>query len=236
MLNIHCDVCEQRRLMGTHLASVACRTCQGTGRICVEETLPCEECRLLGAPESWLVYQDTIGRLTIWRCRSGHVRTEAVGAAQTLRRRPLSLPTIDRIRSAEVDQTSHILLVDDDHTSTKMLRFLLEGEGSTVTTTKSAVWALHSLAHNDYDLVVLDVVLPDMDGLELCRRIRATSDVPVVFLAMRSDVANKMLGLRAGADAYLTKLFDLDELLARIRALLHPSRRQHRSTAPGLGV
>jgi DNA-binding response OmpR family regulator len=140
------------------------------------------------------------------------------------------------MRSAEVDQASHILLVDDDHTSTKMLRFLLEGEGYTVTTTKSAVWALQSLAHNDYNLVVLDIVMADMDGLELCRRIRATSDVPVVFLAMRSDVANKMLGLHAGADAYLTKLVDLDELLARIRALLHPSRRQHRSTAPGLGV
>jgi CheY-like chemotaxis protein len=220
MLNILCDVCEQRRLMGLHLTSVACRTCEGTGLICVEETLPCEECRLLGEPESWLVYRDTVGWLTVWRCRSGHVRTEAVGAVQTVRRRPLSLPTIDRIRSAEVDQASHILLVDDDHNYTKMLRFLLEGEGYTVTTTKSAVWALQSLADNNYDLVVLDIVMADMDGLELCRRIRATSHVPIVFLAIRSDVANKLLGLRAGADAYLTKLVDLDELLARIRALL----------------
>jgi two-component system OmpR family response regulator len=106
-----------------------------------------------------------------------------------------------------------------------MLRVLLEGEGYTVTTTRSAVWALESLNHNDYDLIVLDVVLPDMDGLELCRRMRATSHVPILVLAMRSDVADKMLGLRAGADDYLTKLFDLDELLARIRALLRRSGR-----------
>jgi two-component system OmpR family response regulator len=85
--------------------------------------------------------------------------------------------------------------------------------------------ALESLAHNDYDLVVLDTVMPDMDGLELCRRIRATSHVPILFLAMRSGVAEKLLGLRAGADDYLTKLVDLDELLARIRALLRRSVR-----------
>ena len=233
MLNILCDVCEQRRRMGRHLPSVACRACGGTGLICVEQTLPCEECRLIGEPESWLVHQDTIGRLTVWRCRSGHVRTEAVGAVPTVRRRPLSLPIIDPVRFAEVTPGSHILLVDDDHTSTKMLRFLLEGEGYTVTTTKSAVWALQSLAHNDYDLVVLDIVMADMDGLELCRRIRATSDVPIVFLAMRSDVAEKLLGLRAGADAYLTKLVDLDELLARIRALLRcDSKTETKTHAP----
>ena len=119
----------------------------------------------------------------------------------------------------------HILVVNDDPSYTTMLRVLLEGEGYTVTTTRSAVWALESLNHNDYNLVVLDVVLPDMDGLELCRRMRATSHDPILVLAMRSDVADKMLGLRAGADDYLTKLFDLDELLARIRALLRRSGR-----------
>ena len=119
----------------------------------------------------------------------------------------------------------HILVVNDDRSYATLLRFLLEGEGYTVTTTTSAVLALESLAHNDYDLVVLDTVMPDMDGLELCRRIRATSHVPILFLAMRSGVAEKLLGLRAGADDYLTKLVDLDELLARIRALLRRSVR-----------
>ena len=71
--------------------------------------------------------------------------------------------------------------------------------------------------------MLLDVVLQDMDGLDLCRRIRATSRVPILFLTVRSDVADKVLGLRAGADDYLAKPFDVDELLARARALLRRS-------------
>ncbi len=79
-----------------------------------------------------------------------------------------------------------------------MLRFLLEGERYTITITESAERALESLEQNEYDLILLDVVMPDMDGLDLCRRIRATSDVPIMFLSMRSDVTDKVLGLRAG--------------------------------------
>ena len=114
----------------------------------------------------------------------------------------------------------HILVVGDDHGYTKLLRVILEGEGYTVTTIEGGEKALEALDQNEYDLVLLDVVLPDMDGLDLCRRIRATSQVPILFLSVRSDVADKMLGLRAGADDYLAKPFDPDELLARIRALL----------------
>ena len=114
----------------------------------------------------------------------------------------------------------HILVIDADRSFTTMLRFLLEGEGYTVTITESAERALEALDHNEADLILLDVVIPDMDGLDLCRRIRATSHVPILFLSVRSDVADKMLGLRAGADDYLAKPFEPDELLARIRALL----------------
>ena len=117
----------------------------------------------------------------------------------------------------------HILVVDDDRSYTTMLRFLLEGEGHTVTTTDSAVRALESFDHNEYDLVLLDIVLPEMDGLDLCRRIRTQSDVPIMFLSVRSDVGDRVLGLRAGADDYLAKPFDPNELLARIRALLRRS-------------
>ena len=117
----------------------------------------------------------------------------------------------------------HILVVDDDPGYTKLLRVLLEGAGYTITTIESGETALHALDQNEYDLVLLDVVLPDMDGLDLCRRIRATSRVPILFLTVRSDVADRMLGLRAGADDYLTKPFEPNELLARIRALLRRS-------------
>jgi DNA-binding response OmpR family regulator len=114
----------------------------------------------------------------------------------------------------------HILVVDDDRNYTTILRSLLEGEGYTVTTTESAERALEYLDHNEYNLVLLDVVMPEMNGLELCRRIRATSQIPIMFLSVRSDVADKVLGLRAGGDDYLTKPFDPDEVLARIWSLL----------------
>ncbi|HZG65777.1 MAG TPA: response regulator transcription factor [Herpetosiphonaceae bacterium] len=113
-----------------------------------------------------------------------------------------------------------ILIVDADSSSTTMLRFLLEADGYTVTTIKSAERALEAIGQNEYDLILLDVVLPNMDGLELCPRSRATSHVPIIFLSVRGDVADKVLGLRAGADDYLSKPFDTDEVLARIWALL----------------
>ncbi len=117
----------------------------------------------------------------------------------------------------------HILVVDDDSMYTTMLRIILEGEGYTVTMIESAVRALESLDFDEYDLILLDVVMPDMDGLELCRRIRATSRVPILFVTVRSDMSDRVLGLRAGADDYLAKPFEPDELLARIRALLRRS-------------
>ena len=124
----------------------------------------------------------------------------------------------------------HILVVDDEPMYTTMLRIILEGDGYTVTTAESAERALESLDHNTYDLLVLDVVMPDMDGLELCRRIRATSRVPILFVTVRSDMSDRVLGLRAGADDYLAKPFDPQELLARIRALLRPSDQAETKT------
>jgi DNA-binding response OmpR family regulator len=119
----------------------------------------------------------------------------------------------------------HILVVDDDRIYTKMLQFLLEDEGYAVTTIEAATRVLESRDHNEYDLILLGIGMPEMDGLDLVRRIRATSQVPIIFLSVRSDVADRVLGLRTGVDDYLTKPFDPDELLARIWALL-------RRTAP----
>ena len=124
----------------------------------------------------------------------------------------------------------HILVVDDDSMYTTMLRIILEGNGYTVTMIESAVRALDSLDFNEYDLILLDVVMPDVDGLDLCRRIRATSRVPILFVTVRSDMSDRKLGLRAGADDYLAKPFDPQELLARIRALLRSSGQAETKT------
>ncbi len=135
----------------------------------------------------------------------------------------MSLSAIDRVRSAEVDQASHVLVVDDDRNYTTILRSLLEGEGYTVTTAASARTALDYLEHTDYDIILLDVVMPEMSGLDLCRLIRETSRVPILFVTVCSAVADKVRGLRAGADGYITKPFDPDEVLARIRVQLRRS-------------
>jgi DNA-binding response OmpR family regulator len=137
-----------------------------------------------------------------------------------VKRWPMSLPTIDRVRSAEIERASHVLVVGDDPLSTLMLRRLLQGQGYKVTTAKLARSALEPLDQKAYDLILLDIMMPEMSGLDLCRRIRETSDVPILFLSVRSDVADTVLGLRAGADDYITKPYKPGEVLARIGAQL----------------
>ena len=124
----------------------------------------------------------------------------------------------------------HILVVDDDRIYTKMLRFLLADEGYAVTTIEAATRVLESLDHNEHDLILLSIGMPELDGLDLVRRIRAASQVPIIFLSVRSDVADRVLRLKTGVDDYLTKPFDPDELLARIRALLRPSEQAETKT------
>ena len=109
----------------------------------------------------------------------------------------------------------HILVVDDDATNTKLLSFLLRDEGYAVTAVHSPEEALATLDDTTYDLICLDVMMPGMDGLELCQRIRTTSTTPILFLSARGAVADKVAGLTAGGDDYLGKPFDPNELLAR---------------------
>lgn len=114
----------------------------------------------------------------------------------------------------------HILLVDDDPMSAKLLKFLLTDEGYEVTTAQSAAEALRSLDTNDYELILLDILMPGMDGLALCRQIRTTSQTPIIFITSRGAVTDKVIGLRAGGDDYISKPFDPNEVLARIWAVL----------------
>jgi two-component system response regulator MprA len=116
--------------------------------------------------------------------------------------------------------SEHILIVEDDHGIADTLRRGLIFEGYRVTVTYDGQEALEFAREQIPDLVVLDWMLPGIDGLEVCKRLRAASDVPILMLTAKDAVAERVEGLDAGADDYLVKPFAFDELLARIRALL----------------
>jgi two-component system KDP operon response regulator KdpE len=116
-----------------------------------------------------------------------------------------------------------VLVVDDETAILRFLRVALSGEGFIVLEASSGNEALHLLALERPDLLLLDLGLPDMDGVEVTRRLREWSQVPIIILSVREQEADKIAALDAGADDYLTKPFGVGELLARIRTLL---RRQ----------
>ena len=116
---------------------------------------------------------------------------------------------------------ARILLVDDEEAILKLLRFPLEKEGYQVVTARDGDEALETFTREDFDLVILDLMLPHVDGMEVCRRIRAQSIVPIVMLTAKSDEFDKVLGLEIGADDYITKdRFSLREFRSRVRAQL----------------
>ena len=117
--------------------------------------------------------------------------------------------------------SERILLVEDDPRLAEMLCEYLGQSGMRVTVASLGASALERLADGaGYDALVLDLMLPDMDGLEVCRRIRSRSDTPVLMLTARGDAIDRIIGLELGADDYLPKPFEPRELLARLRAIL----------------
>ena len=115
---------------------------------------------------------------------------------------------------------STILLVDDEDSIQTLLTFPLERDGYRVVQARDGEEALRRFADDDVDLVVLDVMLPRLDGLEVCKRLRARSSVPIVMLTARDDELDKVVGLELGADDYITKPFSIREFRSRVRALL----------------
>lgn len=113
-----------------------------------------------------------------------------------------------------------VLVVDDDRRITAMLRRALVYEGYEVDIAPDGANGLRLARDRSPDVVVLDVMMPELDGLEVTRRLRAVGDVPILLLTARDAVVDRVAGLDSGADDYLVKPFDLDELLARVRALL----------------
>jgi DNA-binding response OmpR family regulator len=116
--------------------------------------------------------------------------------------------------------SSTILLVDDEDSVQKLLAYPLEREGFRVLQARDGEEALERFASERVDLVVLDVMLPKLDGLEVCKRLRAESEVPIIMLTARDDELDKVLGLELGADDYITKPFSIHEFRSRVRALL----------------
>jgi DNA-binding response OmpR family regulator len=121
---------------------------------------------------------------------------------------------------------STILLVDDEDSVQKLLTYPLERDGFRVVQARDGEEALRKFGDEPVDLVVLDLMLPRLDGLEVCKRLRAQSTVPIIMLTARDDELDKVLGLELGADDYITKPFSIREFRSRVRALLR------RATAP----
>jgi two-component system, OmpR family, response regulator len=116
--------------------------------------------------------------------------------------------------------SSTILLVDDEDAVQKLLAYPLERDGFRVVQARDGEEALARFAEQHVDLVVLDLMLPKLDGLEVCKRLRASSSVPIIMLTARDDELDKVLGLELGADDYITKPFSIREFRSRVRALL----------------
>ncbi len=126
-----------------------------------------------------------------------------------------------------------ILVVDDEKRIIDLARMYLEQDGFRVASATNGTAAKRMILANKPNLVVLDLMLPGMDGLEVCRRVREESDVPIIMLTARNDDIDKIVGLELGADDYLTKPFNPSELVARIRAILRRAdRNPPRDEAP----
>ena len=118
------------------------------------------------------------------------------------------------------DRAPRILLVDDEQPIQTLLSFPLQRDGYEVVQASDGREALNRFSEQSFDLVVLDVMMPRMDGLEVCRRLRARSSVPIIMLTAKSEEIDKVLGLELGADDYITKPFSMREFRSRVKAAL----------------
>lgn len=119
-----------------------------------------------------------------------------------------------------------ILIVDDEQHIIDLARMYLEKEGFKISTATNGISALQKILHDKPSLVVLDLMLPEMDGWEVCRRVRAESDVPIIMLTARTEDIDRIVGLELGADDYLTKPFNPRELVARVKAILRRTEKR----------
>lgn len=136
-----------------------------------------------------------------------------------------------------------ILIIEDDPEIIKLLELHLSDVSYETTMAMDGIVGLKLAIENDYDLILLDLTLPGLDGVEICRKLRATKNTPVIMLTAKSEEIDRVLGLEIGADDYMTKPFSIRELLARIKAVLRrtnePSKKQEDTSiifAEGLSI
>ena len=129
-----------------------------------------------------------------------------------------------------------ILVVDDEKLLVKGVKFNLENEGYEVECAYDGAAAVEMARNGRYDLIILDVMMPEVDGKEACLRIREFSNVPIIMLTARSEDADKLMGFECGADDYVTKPFNILELKARVRALLRRAAGAQRTRGTVLTV
>jgi len=129
--------------------------------------------------------------------------------------------------------SARILLVDDEQAVQKLLSYPLRKEGYDVVPAHDGREALDRFAEQRFDLVVLDIMLPKLDGIEVCRRLRSRSQVPIIMLTAKDDEIDKVLGLEMGADDYITKPFSVREFRSRVKAALRRSEMLRTGPAAG---
>jgi DNA-binding response OmpR family regulator len=133
------------------------------------------------------------------------------------------------------DRPPRILLVDDEQSILTLLSYPLRKDGYDVVRAVDGAEALACFGESEFDLVVLDVMMPRVDGLEACRRLRAISTVPIIMLTAKSEEIDKVLGLELGADDYITKPFSMREFRSRVKAALRRASLSAQAQAPGVG-
>ena len=151
------------------------------------------------------------------------------------------MPSMSNAPLSAPAEVKTVLVVEDEPSLASTLSYNLRKNGFNVMSASDGVSGLQAARRDNPDIIVLDLMLPKMDGLELCRRLRVDSDVPILMLTARSEELDRVVGLEMGADDYLTKPFSMRELMARVRALLRrsgarrsPAEETSRITAGGL--
>jgi len=129
-----------------------------------------------------------------------------------------------------------VLIIEDEENISEAIQYNLKQNGYQVSAAQDGVKGLEIIENEQVDLLILDIMLPGMDGLDVCKEIRKTSDMPIIMLTARSEEHSKVVGLELGADDYVTKPFSMSELLARVKSLLRRSKMKPGATDKAINI